>query len=114
MVFHGVILAVCLMSPVVLTARVQPCNFFVCARVPFEIQLTRQVSRMQLRPYQTRIVTDALAGNTIVILPTGAGKTLIAAELISKLGAPCLFLVPMCLLVEQQAQAVRDWTGLKG
>eukprot|EP00438_Fugacium_kawagutii_P020441 Skav233818 [mRNA] locus=scaffold5904:58285:60156:+ [translate_table: standard] len=68
---------------------------------------------MQLRPYQERIVADALeSGNTIVVLPTGAGKTLIASELIARLGSPCLFLVPMCLLVEQQAQAVREWTGL--
>ena len=68
---------------------------------------------MQLRPYQERIVNDALDGNTIVILPTGAGKTLIASELICRLGTPCLFLVPMCLLVEQQAKAVRDWTGFE-
>lgn len=74
---------------------------------------TSDALQMQLRPYQERIVVSAInAGNTIVILPTGAGKTLIASELIRRLDAPCLFLVPMCLLVEQQAKAVRDWTGL--
>ena len=69
---------------------------------------------MQLRGYQQRIVDDALTtGNTIVVLPTGAGKTLIASELMKRLGPGCLFLVPTCLLVEQQAKAIREWTGLR-
>uniref|UniRef100_A0A7S4V2U7 RNA helicase n=1 Tax=Alexandrium monilatum TaxID=311494 RepID=A0A7S4V2U7_9DINO len=68
---------------------------------------------MELRPYQSRIVGQAEAsGNTVVVLPTGAGKTLIAAELIKRVGGTCLFLVPTCLLVEQQAKAVGKWTKL--
>ena len=67
---------------------------------------------MQLRGYQERIVTEVrAAGNAIVVLPTGAGKTLIASELITGLGPPCL--VPTCMLVEQQARAAREWTGLQ-
>lgn len=52
-------------------------------------------------------------GNTVVVLPTGAGKTLIAAEVALQKGAPILFLVPTCLLVAQQAEAMADWTGMR-
>ncbi|KAJ1452634.1 P-loop containing nucleoside triphosphate hydrolase protein [Pelagophyceae sp. CCMP2097] len=69
---------------------------------------------MQLRAYQARIVDECLFRNAVVVLPTGSGKTLIAAELIKRLAAskPTLFLVPKILLVAQQASAVRNWTGL--
>jgi len=71
------------------------------------------MASMQLRAYQARIVREAMqGGNAIAVLPTGSGKTLIAAELIKQVSSPCLFLVPTILLVEQQAQAVRNWTGL--
>lgn len=73
---------------------------------------------MTLRGYQSRIAKTCEDANTIVILPTGSGKTLIAAELIKRLhggdekAAPALFLVPTCILVDQQANALRSWTGL--
>jgi len=68
---------------------------------------------VQLRSYQVRIVEQALSSQkgTVVVLPTGAGKTLVAAELIRAVGGCSLFLVPTCLLVEQQAAAIRSWTG---
>ena len=73
---------------------------------------------MRLRAYQSRIVSVAAAVNTVAVLPTGAGKTLIAAELIRVRRAACpqsksLFLVPTCLLVSQQAQELRSWTQLE-
>jgi hypothetical protein len=68
---------------------------------------------VSLRAYQSRIVDEVTQENTIVVLPTGSGKTLIAAEAVVRLGTPALFLVPTCLLVEQQAAAVRSWTGKK-
>lgn len=66
---------------------------------------------MELRGYQRRIADAAVAANTIVMLPTGAGKTLIAAEVMRRVGGTALMFVPTCLLVEQQAAAVRAWTG---
>lgn len=65
-----------------------------------------------LRPCQQRIARIAVEGNTIVLLPTGAGKTLIAAECAKQLRRRVLFFVPTCLLVAQQSAAVRVWTSL--
>ncbi|CAM9514269.1 unnamed protein product [Ectocarpus fasciculatus] len=65
-----------------------------------------------LRGYQSRIASTCEHDNTIVVLPTGSGKTLIAAEVIKRLEPPALFLVPTCLLVDQQAEALGSWTGL--
>ena len=70
--------------------------------------------RPALRSYQERLAQAALEANTIVVLPTGAGKTLIAADVIEKrLPGTALFLVPTCLLVDQQATAVRNWLGFE-
>eukprot|EP00178_Gracilaria_changii_P005251 TRINITY_DN185_c0_g1_i2.p1 TRINITY_DN185_c0_g1~~TRINITY_DN185_c0_g1_i2.p1 ORF type:complete len:575 (+),score=94.75 TRINITY_DN185_c0_g1_i2:4379-6103(+) len=63
---------------------------------------------LRLRPYQQRILDTALQANTLIILPTGSGKTLIAAEAIRHLPCPALFLVPTVLLVKQQSAALRS------
>ena len=64
---------------------------------------------LQLRPYQLECLDHAKERNTIVNLPTGKGKTLIAAKLIDHFlcGSPhkhVVFLVPTRPLVEQQAK----------
>eukprot|EP00956_Cyclotella_meneghiniana_P000038 scaffold83_cov57-Cyclotella_meneghiniana.AAC.4 len=64
----------------------------------------------ELRGYQKRIVETAISDNVIVLLPTGSGKTLIAAEAISRLGHRSIFFVPTIPLVAQQAAAVRSHT----
>ena len=61
---------------------------------------------LKLRNYQSRIVKSTLKTNTIVLLPTGSGKTLIAAEAIRRIGTPSVFFVPTIPLVEQQATAI--------
>lgn len=77
----------------------------------------------RLRPYQQRVVDAIGTENAIVKMPTGSGKTLVAAEIIrrglakTKSSKPsdkgkkqkALFLVPTCDLVEQQATAIRAW-----
>ena len=68
-------------------------------------------ARFALRSYQQQLVQEACLTNKIVVLPTGAGKTLVAAEVVKQRGGTALFLVPTCLLVEQQANAIRDWLG---
>ena len=59
-----------------------------------------------LRAYQSRIAATAEKFNTIVLLPTGSGKTLVAAEIIARLGTPSVFFVPTVPLVGQQAKAI--------
>jgi superfamily II DNA or RNA helicase len=69
--------------------------------------------RTPLRSYQRRIA-DAITGhNSLVILPTGAGKTLIACQHILRHQGKTLFLVPTCQLVSQQRAYVERETGLK-
>lgn len=74
-----------------------------------------------LRTYQQRICSEVQTKNAIVVLPTGAGKTLIAAELArlvharraaTKRQGRTLFLVPTVMLVSQQAAALEYETAL--
>eukprot|EP00551_Chaetoceros_affinis_P008024 CAMPEP_0203680408 /NCGR_PEP_ID=MMETSP0090-20130426/39147_1 /ASSEMBLY_ACC=CAM_ASM_001088 /TAXON_ID=426623 /ORGANISM="Chaetoceros affinis, Strain CCMP159" /LENGTH=749 /DNA_ID=CAMNT_0050548463 /DNA_START=86 /DNA_END=2335 /DNA_ORIENTATION=- len=66
-----------------------------------------------LREYQERMVKTAIKANTIILLPTGAGKTYIAADAIIRIGFPALFLVPTIPLVAQQAEALSQRPGMK-
>jgi superfamily II DNA or RNA helicase len=69
-------------------------------------------SPTELRAYQKRAVEMASSKSCIVVLPTGAGKTLIAASIAKKF-EKTLFLVPTRLLVSQQAKAIFKETGLQ-
>ena len=76
--------------------------------------LAAQVSR---RDYQYEIATTALLHNTLVVLPTGLGKTLIAAVVMFNFyrwfpHGKILFLAPTRPLVEQQADACHQKLGI--
>ena len=67
------------------------------------------MERYDLRPYQAECLEKGKRGNTIVCLPTGTGKTLIAVRLIEYYlnqfpHLKIAFLVPTRPLVEQQAE----------
>lgn len=69
------------------------------------------------REYQVNIAAAAQSHNTLVVLPTGMGKTLIALLIAAKvLGADfsnkILFLAPTKPLAVQQARAARETLGL--
>eukprot|EP01068_Selenidium_serpulae_P015714 Selendium_serpulae@DN6236_c6_g2_i1.p1 len=64
------------------------------------------------RAYQERIIEQCVAANSLVVLPTGAGKTLIAAEVLLRVGVPAVFLVPTVVLVAQQCAALAEFTAL--
>lgn len=87
--------------------------------------------KLELRPYQKKVV-DAIGNeNAIVKMPTGSGKTFVAAEFVlrdlnkstqsdtssstdasnERTGTAALFLVPTCDLVSQQKRALKAWIG---
>ena len=65
------------------------------------------------RAYQTNITMSAIrGGNTLVVLPTGLGKTIIAimeiAEVLYRKGGRILFLAPTKPLVEQHVKLIKS------
>jgi len=74
--------------------------------------------RKRLRQYQKKVVDDIRDENAIVKMPTGSGKTFVAAEFISRglrkikgttNRKAALFLAPTCDLVTQQKKALEEW-----
>ncbi|MBN2154057.1 MAG: DEAD/DEAH box helicase [Candidatus Lokiarchaeota archaeon] len=70
------------------------------------------------RIYQQRIFVKATSGNALVVLPTGLGKTLIAAMLaVYKLnqrpGSKVVFLAPTKPLVQQHARTFAEYTSIE-
>jgi superfamily II DNA or RNA helicase len=87
---------------------------------------------MELRPYQKKVVDAIGDENSIVTMPTGSGKTFVAAEFVLRglksrnsehkeaistnneneiKCSSALFLVPTCDLVTQQTRALKEWVG---
>jgi len=66
------------------------------------------------RLYQEKILATAVKGNTLVVLPTGLGKTLIAIMLgiIKQKSGKVVFLAPTKPLVEQHAKTIEEVTGI--
>ena len=68
--------------------------------------------RIEDRDYQRNIADSCLKRSTLVVLPTGMGKTVIAARVIAHIlgsrGGTVLFLAPTKPLVEQHAAFLRD------
>ncbi|KXA93890.1 hypothetical protein AKJ65_05800, partial [candidate division MSBL1 archaeon SCGC-AAA259E19] len=64
------------------------------------------------REYQVKVFEEVRGGNSLVVLPTGLGKTMIAvflvAEKMGEMQGPCLFLAPTRPLCEQHADTLRE------
>lgn len=69
---------------------------------------TRMVwnDRYRLRPYQSVAVRRAIKCNGILSLPTGSGKTLIAARLIKYINTTTCFVVPSRVLLYQTQEVL--------
>ena len=95
--------------------------------IPYEIIDVRTApvgkpitSRIALRDYQKRIVEDAIMSKSgLIPVATGGGKTVIAAEIIARLGQEkALFIVPTIELLHQTVSMMRhnldcpvSWVG---
>lgn len=67
-----------------------------------------------LRDYQEEVVAAALArGTGLIDCGTGAGKTLIAAAIIARLGRPTLYLVTTRTLLAQTRRELRRYLGFE-
>ena len=72
------------------------------------------MNKIELRDYQLDIVNQTLNSNksTLIQIPTGGGKTLIAkeiiADLVEKLNLQVLFVAPKIILMEQTAEVFKS------
>ena len=67
---------------------------------------------IQPRKYQQKIIESIQTnGNTLVVLPTGLGKTLIALSLMEKTPGKCLFLTPTKPLAKQHTKTITSVLG---
>jgi superfamily II DNA or RNA helicase len=77
--------------------------------------ISNLVSKITLRDYQEKALSDwKKAGNKgIVILPTGAGKTVLAMKAIENLSVPSLIVVPTIVLLDQWKNRLEDEFKIK-
>ena len=73
-----------------------------------------QLRATDLRPYQEGAVTSFLAsGSGVVVLPCGAGKTIVGAAAMAKIGAETLILVTNTVAARQWKRELLDRTSLR-
>ena len=74
--------------------------------------------KFKLRPYQQSAVNTAIdfftnktKKNSIILLPTGSGKSLVIAGIVKQLSEPCLILQPTKEILEQNIAKLRSFGG---
>ena len=86
-------------------------------RDPSTVQTFLYPSNVERREYQFEIAKTCCRYNTLVCLPTSAGKTLIAAVVMLNFyrwypGGKIIFMAPTCALVNQQISACSSFTNI--
>ncbi len=80
--------------------------------MPFVTHELLRRGAVEERAYQVNIAKACLSRSTLVVLPTGMGKTVVAAMIIAETlrskGGKILFLAPTKPLVEQHAASLKD------
>ena len=88
---------------------------------PLEIALREELpagGRFGLRPYQEEAVTSfhqggsALGGSGVIVLPCGAGKTVVGMAVMAAVGTHTLILTPNTVALRQWRQELLDKTAL--
>jgi superfamily II DNA or RNA helicase len=82
-------------------------------RVPYELPIAPKLT-VEPRPYQDDAVATWLraGGRGIVVLPTGAGKTVVAFDAIARLGVRTLVVVPTIELLRQWRAGIQERLSL--
>ena len=75
-------------------------------------------SKVELRDYQKHVVDNVLKkGNSLIVIPTGLGKTIIGLDLIARVlekkGGKALFLAPTKPLIQQHFESCKDLMNLE-
>lgn len=84
------------------------------ATLPARTPLIPALLKSSLRPYQEKAVDEALVqGRVALQSPTGSGKTLIATEIVRRVGYPALWIVPRRKLMVQTADVIREELGIR-
>lgn len=71
--------------------------------------------KIEVREYQVNVFREALRQNTLIVLPTGLGKTVIAAMVAARVleeGGRVLFMAPTRPLVQQHYRSLSQLLGL--
>ena len=102
---------ICKFSPEAAAAAMPNADPTACMSAIYPVSDTHRT-----RQYQVNIVKEALLKNTMVVLPTGTGKTLVAAVVMYNFyrwfpSGKIVFLAPTRPLVAQQIEACRGITG---
>ena len=71
--------------------------------------------RLEMRPYQKRALNawDGAGRRGVIVLPTGAGKTVIGMKAIELVNRPAIVIVPTLDLLEQWRERVKEDLGVE-